>query len=31
MFVDDKSLFFSQNDINILFEKMNKELENAMV
>ena len=31
MFVDDKSLFFSQNDINILFEKMNKELQNAMV
>ena len=31
MFVDDKSLFFSHNDINILFEKMNKELENVMV
>ena len=29
MFVDDTNLFFSHNDINILFEKMNKELTNV--
>ena len=29
MFVDDTNLFFSHSDINILFEKMNKELTNV--
>ena len=29
MFTDDPNLFFSHSDINILFEKMNKELTNV--
>ena len=29
MFVDDTNLFFSHSDINLLFEKMNKELTNV--
>ena len=29
MFADDTNLFFSHSDINILFEKMNKELTNV--
>ena len=29
MFADDRNLFFSHSDINILFEKMNKELTNV--
>ena len=29
MFVEDTNLFFSHSDINILFEKMNKELTNV--
>ena len=29
MFAEDKNLFFSHSDINILFEKMNKELTNG--
>ena len=29
MFADDTNLFFSHSDINVLFEKMNKELGNA--
>ena len=29
MFADDTNLFFSQSDINLLFEKMNKELTNV--
>ena len=29
MFADDANLVFSQGDINILFEKMNKELTNV--
>ena len=30
MFGDDTNLFFSHSDINILFEKMNKELTNVI-
>ena len=29
MFANDTSLFFSHSDINVLFEKMNKKLENV--
>ena len=29
MFVDDKNLFFTHTNINVLFEKMNEELTNV--
>ena len=29
MFAEDTNLFFSHSDINVLFEKMNKELPNV--